>query len=94
MRSELVSEFVCRVLNHMDQKGSNRVTPHLRAEDQDMPELPFVDSENFNAGYLTRHMHIMPKQGDRQPWVFNQDFYKERHEIPEADLEDGTLLYE
>ncbi len=93
MRSELVSEFVCRVLNHMDAKGVKQVTPHLRNEDRDMPELPFVDSENFNAGYLLRHMHIMPKQGDRQPWVFSQDFYKERNEIPKADLEDGTLIY-
>jgi cation diffusion facilitator CzcD-associated flavoprotein CzcO len=94
MRSNLVADFVVRLLNHMDEKGASMVTPHLRDEDKDMPELPFVDPENFNAGYLMRHMHIMPKQGDRQPWIFSQDYYAEKDEIPDADLEDGTLKYE
>ncbi|WP_169569126.1 flavin-containing monooxygenase [Sneathiella limimaris] len=93
MRSELVSDFVCRLLNHMKDKGASMVVPELRPEDKDMPELPFVDPENFNAGYLMRDMHLMPKQGDRQPWVFNQDYYQEKDQIPATDLEDGTLIY-
>ncbi|MBL4906219.1 MAG: NAD(P)/FAD-dependent oxidoreductase [Sneathiella sp.] len=93
MRSDLVSGFVCRLLNHMKEKGLEMVTPELREEDKDMPELPFVDPENFNAGYLNRSMDIMPKQGDRQPWIFSQNYYAEKDEIPAADLEDGTLNY-
>ncbi|PHQ67126.1 MAG: FAD-containing monooxygenase EthA, partial [Sneathiella sp.] len=93
MRSDLVAGFVCRLLNHMSAKGAKMVMPHLREEDKDMPELPFVDPENFNAGYLTRNMHLMPKQGDRAPWIFSQDYYREKDEIPAADLEDGTLEY-
>lgn len=77
----------------MDEHGSDVVTPQLRHEDADLPELPFVDPENFNAGYLMRNMHLMPKQGDRQPWVFSQNYYDERYEIPTADLDDGTLVY-
>ena len=69
------------------------VTPQLREEDRDMPALPWIDSENFNAGYLMRKIHIMPKQGDREPWIFSQDYYTEKDEIPAADLEDGTLVY-
>ncbi|MCR9212401.1 MAG: NAD(P)/FAD-dependent oxidoreductase [Proteobacteria bacterium] len=93
MRSDLISEFVCRLLNHMDEKDVSVVTPELREEDKDMPELPFIDPENFNAGYLTRSMHKMPKQGDKQPWVFSQDYYSEKDQIPATDLEDGTLKY-
>ncbi|MEH6403636.1 MAG: NAD(P)/FAD-dependent oxidoreductase [Sneathiella sp.] len=93
MRSDLVAGFVCRLLNHMDDKGVEMVTPQLRESDADMPKLPFVDPENFNAGYLTRSLDIMPKQGDRQPWVFSQNYYAEKEEIPAADLEDGTLIY-
>ncbi len=93
MRSDLVSGFVCRLLNHMKEKGADMVTPHLRDEDHDMPELPFINPKNFNAGYLNRSMHMMPKQGDKQPWIFSQDYYSEKDEIPSADLEDGTLIY-
>jgi cation diffusion facilitator CzcD-associated flavoprotein CzcO len=94
LRADLVSQFVCRLLNHMTEKGAAVVTPQLRAQDQDMPKLPWVDPENFNAGYLVRSMHIMPKQGDREPWIFSQDYQIEKDEIPAADLEDGTLLYQ
>jgi len=93
MRADMVSAFVCRLLNHMDKKGVAVVTPQLRETDKDMPARPFVESENFNAGYLMRSMHIMPRQGDREPWVFSQDYYQERVTLPAADLEDGTLIY-
>ncbi len=93
LRADMVSGFVCRLLNHMDAQDATIVTPGLREEDRDMPERPFVDPENFNAGYLMRSMHKMPKQGDRQPWIFSQDYFKEKDEIPAADLDDGTLIY-
>ena len=38
MRADLVSDFVCRLLTHMDKKGARAVTPELRDEDKDMPE--------------------------------------------------------
>ncbi|MEP3246170.1 MAG: NAD(P)/FAD-dependent oxidoreductase [Sneathiella sp.] len=93
MRANLVSDFVCKLLNHMKEKGVKSVTPQLRAEDKDMPKLDFVDAENFNAGYLMRNMHLMPKQGNKQPWVFSQDYYTEKDEIANTDFEDGTLQY-
>jgi cation diffusion facilitator CzcD-associated flavoprotein CzcO len=94
LRADLVAAFVCRLLNHMAEKGAQVVTPRLREDDRDMSKRPFMDAENFNAGYLMRTMHIMPKQGDREPWIFSQDYYKEKDEIPAADLDDGTLIYQ
>jgi len=38
-------------------------------------------------------MHLMPKQGDKNPWLFTQDYYFEKEDVPNADLEDGTLKY-
>jgi len=58
-----------------------------------MPARPFIEPENFNAGYVTRNIHLMPKQGDRAPWIFSQDYYTEKDEILGADLDDGTLVY-
>ncbi len=93
MRADLIAGFVCRIFQHMDDNHYEVVTPQLRAEDADMPLLPFIDEENFNAGYLMRSMHLLPKQGDREPWVFSQDYYTEKHTIAATDLEDGSLQY-
>ncbi len=94
LRADLISEFVCRMFKHMDKLGAQVVTPRLRTEDHNMPKLPWIDPDNFNPGYLTRSMHLMPKQGDREPWIFTQDYWKEKDEFPAADLEDGALVYE
>ncbi len=77
----------------LEDKGVDTVTPRLRPEDASMVRLPWIDAENFNPGYLTRSLHLMPKRGDRDPWVFTQDYWAERDEFPAADLEDGALVY-
>lgn len=93
LRADLVSEYVCRLLDHMNTKGAQAVTPHLRPEDHGMPTRPWIEAENFSAGYLQRRMHLLPRQGDREPWIMTQDYFKDRKTLPAADLEDGTLLY-
>lgn len=94
LRADLIADFVCRLLNHMDERGATVVTPQLRDEDGGMGVLPWVDPENFNPGYIMRSIHLMPKQGDRQPWVHTQDYWTDKDELAVADLEDGALVYE
>jgi cation diffusion facilitator CzcD-associated flavoprotein CzcO len=94
LRADLIGDFVCRLLNHMKARHATVVTPTLRPQDRDMPLLPWIDPENFNPGYLTRGLHLMPKQGDRPPWQHKQDYWSEKDELPAADLDDGTLVFE
>ncbi len=93
LRADLIADFVCRLLQLMDTKGTSMVTPMLRAEDDEMKLLPWVEPENFNPGYLKRGMHLMPRQGDRAPWQHSQDYSKEKVELPAANLEDGALVF-
>ena len=93
LRADLIADFVCRLLQHMDERGASVVTPELRDEDADMKLLPWVDPENFNPGYLMRSLHLMPKSGDHQPWIHSQDYWSEKNIIPAADLDDGCLRY-
>jgi len=93
LRVDLIGDFVCRLLQHMDAIGATAVTPTLREEDADMPLLPWVDPENFNPGYLTRSLHLLPKQGDRDPWRHTQDYWTEKDDLPAADLDDGALVF-
>ena len=92
-RADLVADFVCRLLNHMQQKGARRVTVALRPEDKDMKLLPWIDPENFNAGYMLRGMHLLPKRGDKPEWQHTQDYWSEKDQIPATDLDDKAFVY-
>lgn len=94
LRADLIADFVCRLLGHMAEKGATQVVPRLRDVDRDMPLAPWVDPENFNPGYLMRGMHLLPKQGDREPWQHTQDYWTERTLLPAIDLDDGALVFE
>ncbi len=93
LRSDLVADFVCRLLNHMKSKGARRVTLALRPEDQDMALLPWIDPENFNPGYLMRGMDLLPKRGDKPEWQHTQDYWAEKDELPAIDLDDSAFVY-
>ncbi|MEA2739891.1 MAG: hypothetical protein QOH05_3198 [Acetobacteraceae bacterium] len=93
LRADLVGDFVCRLLKHMDEKGARRVVPALRPEDKDMKLLPWIDPENFNPGYIMRGMHLLPKRGDKPQWQHTQDYWAEKDEFPAIDLDDGTFIY-
>ena len=74
-------------------EGATMVVPALRDDELDMPLGPWVDPENFNPGYLTRSMHLMPKQGAAEPWRLEHDYTRERDVLPVADLDDCSLEY-
>ena len=93
LRADLIADLVCRLLATMDRKGATMVVPALRPEDDGMPLLPWVDPENFNPGYINRGIHLLPRQGDRQPWLHTQDYWTEKDELPAASLDDSALVY-
>ena len=93
LRVDLVSDLVGRLLANMQDKGATMVVPALRPQDKDMQLRPWSDPENFNAGYVMRSQHILFKQGDREPWTHMLEHEQEREILPEADLDDGTLVY-
>ncbi|KAG1647415.1 Chondramide synthase cmdD [Nymphon striatum] len=78
----------------MEAKGVQSVTPRLRSDEHDMSPRPWIENDNFSAGYLQRRMHLLPRQGDREPWIMSQDYFKDRETLPLADLDDGTLQEE
>lgn len=93
LRADLIAEFVIRLLDHMDELGTDVVVPTLRSDEIDMPLLPWIDPENFNPGYIRRGLHLLPKQGDHLPWVQGQDYWTDKDVLPAWDLDDGALTY-
>jgi cation diffusion facilitator CzcD-associated flavoprotein CzcO len=91
LRADLTSEYVCRLLNHMDQTGTRQVVPRLRPSDRHMAERPWIDQ--FSPGYMRRVMHRFPKQGDHEPWLNPQNYARDKRMIRHAPLEDGALQF-
>jgi cation diffusion facilitator CzcD-associated flavoprotein CzcO len=94
LRTDLVADFVCRLLAHMDKRGAKKVVTALRPQDKDMPLLSWMDPENFNPGYLMREMHLLPKRGDKPEWQHSQDYWAEKDEFPKIDLDDAAFVYD
>jgi len=92
-RSELIAEFVCRLLNHMKATGAKSVEPALREQDKDMSLFDWMDEDNFNPNYLKRALPILPKRGDKREWQHTQDYWREKDEFPAIDLEGKVFVY-
>ena len=93
MRSDMIAHYVCRLLNHMDEKGLKQCTPTLRAEDAGMNGKGFIDPDDFSPGYMRRGLHRLPKQSDQGPWVNSQDYYSEKDVIPNLEFDDDALVF-
>ena len=95
LRADLISDLVCRILQHMDANGEHRVTPQLRpVEDAGMTIGPWMDPGNFNPNYLMRSQHLLPKAGDKAEWRHTQDYWFEKDALPAVNLDDGCLVFE
>lgn len=94
LRTDLVADFVCRLLGHMKKKGAKKVVPALRPQEGNMPLHSWIDPENFNPGYLMRDMHLLPKRGETPEWQHSQDYWAEKDQFPAIDLDDPVFVYD
>jgi len=69
LKVDLCSEYVCRLLNHMERTGTKICTP--RNDDPSVTEEPLID---FQAGYVLRSLEHLPKQGSKSPWKLAQNY--------------------
>ncbi len=91
LRADLVSTYVCRLLNHMRSVGADIAVPRLRESDRNMEPRRWI--EGFSAGYMERFMDHMPKQGDRVPWTNPQRYEIEKKTIGKAPVDDGVMQF-
>src|SRR6201996_1324875 len=88
LKADLVSEFVCRLLNYMDAKGFDFVEPQHPGNS--VGELPFMD---FSPGYFQRSMHLLPKSGSRAPWRLKQNYFFDMRTIRRGKIADEGLRF-
>ena len=88
LKADLVSEFVCRVLNHMDRNGFDTVVPDHPGDTVD--ERPLMD---FTPGYVLRALDYLPKAGSRTPWRLKQNYLLDLRLIRRGKVDDEALHF-
>jgi monooxygenase len=84
LKCDLVAHYVTRLLNHMDEHGYAVCTP--KEPDPSLPTEPFID---FNAGYVLRSIHLLPRQGADQPWRLNQNWFRDVRLLKRGPVDDS-----
>ncbi len=87
LKAELICEYVCRLLRHMDKRGYVQCAPRL---DESVETAPYID---FSSGYVRRALDSLPKQGARPPWKVYQNYLKDLLMMRFGALEDGVLEF-
>ena len=88
LRCDLTSRFLTRMVNYMDRKGLNKVTPTPDGSDIEME--PLLD---FSSGYITRKAAELPKQGSIKPWVMYQNYIADIFLVKFGALRDRGLKF-
>ncbi len=88
LKADLTSEYVCRLLNHMDAIKVDYCV--AERNDPTVGELPWLD---FNSGYVQRAMEEFPRQGDKKPWKLYQNYLMDMLALRFGKLADGTLRF-
>jgi cation diffusion facilitator CzcD-associated flavoprotein CzcO len=88
LKCDLTCEYVCRLLNHMDEGGYAQCTPRNR--DSSVEPEPFID---FNSGYILRSIDQFPKQGSRPPWRLYQNYARDIMTLKFGAIEDGAMEF-
>ncbi len=88
LKADLVSEYVCRLLAHMDEHGYAKSVPEVT--DPSVEELPLID---LNSGYVTRSLDEFPKQGSKEPWKLRQNYVFDIRTIRHGPIDDGAMQF-
>jgi cation diffusion facilitator CzcD-associated flavoprotein CzcO len=88
LKADLVAEYVCRLIRHMDAEGYDVCMPKI--SDPSVTEEPLLD---FNSSYVLRSLADLPKQGSKEPWRLRQNYPLDLRTLRFGPLEDGTLRF-
>jgi len=88
LKADLTSEYVCRLLAHMDAHGYSISVPQIT--DPSVTAEPLLD---FSSGYVLRSLDQFPKQGSKQPWRLRQNYLFDLRTIRQGEIDDGTMKF-
>ena len=88
LKADMVSQYVCRLIKFMDQKGLQACAPSPGANDK-----PAADLMDITSGYAQRAAARLPKQGELAPWRLHQNYLRDRIKLFGGRLNDGVMQF-
>ena len=88
LKCDLTAEYVCRLLNYMDQHGHAFCVP--RVNDPSVEAEPVID---FNSGYVLRALDKLPRQGSKTPWRLHQNYVKDLSMMRYGRVDDAAMEF-
>ncbi len=90
LKADIASEYICRVINHMDKNGYGAVVPQAEGE---TPVENETVMGGLSSGYIQRAADNLPRQGSKRPWKVVHDYVRDVPVLRYSQLEDGILQF-
>jgi cation diffusion facilitator CzcD-associated flavoprotein CzcO len=88
LKADLVSEYVMRLLRHMDAHGFDQCVP--TNDDPAVTERPLMD---FAAGYVLRSIDSFPRAGSRAPWQLGMSYAHDVVRLRHGRIDDPEMRF-
>ena len=88
LKADLISEYVCRLLKHMEATGTDICVAEprgVKAHEEGMM--------NLSSGYVQRAKGLVPLQGDIDPWIVHHNYTADKKLMRYGKLEDGAMNF-
>jgi cation diffusion facilitator CzcD-associated flavoprotein CzcO len=88
LKCDLTSEYVCRLINHLDNTGQNICIARTKNA-----MLKRVMSIGLESGYVKRSIDKFPKEGVASPWKLHQNYFLDLIGLRFKSLKDGFIEF-
>lgn len=88
LKVDLVSDYVCRLLGHMQARGYDVVTPVAPGDGTAL--RPLID---LDSGYVKRAEGTLPRQAARMPWQVHQNYVRDVRLFTRGELDDEGVVF-
>ena len=88
LKCDLTSEYVCRLINHLDKTKRNICVP--RTKDSTLKQVMSIGLE---SGYVQRSIDKFPKEGIISPWKLHQNYFLDLIGLRFKSVEDDFMEF-
>ncbi|WP_019672719.1 flavin-containing monooxygenase [Psychrobacter lutiphocae] len=94
LKIDLACGYITRLLRHMHYYGYTTAVPQATATDgEHVTRQPYTVMDTLTAGYIRRAQNVLPKQGDRYPWIVTNNYLSDIIMLKYHRIEDKWLRF-